>query len=266
MVRRVEPRTFLVGMTAVNWAGLDGYADHTGRGDEFLDEAEKVIAANQVSEQEVLSSLYAKLCYRSLSAEDNNNLTRTRSIPDNIRSTLGHGHGSVFEHAVLNFITTDCSRVFTHEMVRHRVGTAFAQTSGRYVRTDDLDVVLDPILEPVRAEIMGLLHITDRQYHQLEAKLLDGVTDFDTKKKITSALRRILPNGQANELGWSANLRAIRHMVQMRTSPHAEWEIRKVFSDVYRLVNEQCPLIFSDATVEEEEDGLLYVHGMKLQP
>lgn len=30
----------------------------------------------------------------------------------------------------------------THELVRHRAGTAFSQTSGRYVRSNDVDMFL----------------------------------------------------------------------------------------------------------------------------
>ena len=94
---------------------------------------------------------------------------------------------------------------------------------------------------------------------------LDDLKDFSRKKKITSALRRLLPNGQSNELGLSLNLRALRHTVQVRTSRHAEWEIREVFGQIYRLVKARFPLIFTGAK-EEAFDGLVEVSGMKLQP
>lgn len=52
--------------------------------------------------------------------------------------------GSVIEHHVTNWIFADVSRVFTHELVRHRVGTAFSQESLRYVRLNDLGLWLPP--------------------------------------------------------------------------------------------------------------------------
>ena len=54
-------------------------------------------------------------------------------------------------------------------------------------------------------------------------------------------------------------------MVMMRTSRHAEWEIRKVFADIYLAIKEKFPMVFYGAT-EEEIDGILEISGMKLLP
>ena len=94
-------------------------------------------------------------------------------------------------------------------------------------------------------------------------QILDSLEN--KKKKITSALRRLLPNGQSNEIGFSCNLRTLRHIVQLRTSRYAEWEIRLVFNQIYSLVKEKYPLVFYKAK-EEKVDGSLEVSGMKLQP
>lgn len=91
------------------------------------------------------------------------------------------------------------------------------------------------------------------------------MADFGRKKKITSALRRLLPNGQSNEIGFSANLRTLRHTVQVRTSRHAEWEIRFVFGKVYELLKGRYPMLFHGAW-EEVVDDLVEVSGMKMQP
>ena len=85
------------------------------------------------------------------------------------------------------------------------------------------------------------------------------------KKKLTSYLRRNLPNGQANEIGVTLNIRALRHLVQMRTSRHAEWEIRLVFGQIYDLVKAKFPLIFHGAK-ETKIGGLVEISGMKMQP
>jgi thymidylate synthase ThyX len=153
-----------------------------------------------------------------------------------------------------------------HNFVANGFVTHNSQTSGRYVRTDQIDFVFDPILIPVKDEIEELLSIIEERYQIMEEKLgLDSMKDFDVKKKFTSALRRILPNGQSNEIGFSVNIRALRHIVQLRTSRHAEWEIREVFSQVYNLAKAKFPLLFYGAK-EEEVDGLVEVSGMKLQP
>jgi thymidylate synthase (FAD) len=260
----VTPETYHVGYTAMETNEIVRYLCDSGNSD-F---AESVGAARiaGLSDGEILCSMFAKLCYASLTLGHNQNVTRVRDIPDNICNAFDQGHGSVFEHCQLNFIVRNCSRVFTHELVRHRVGTAFSQTSGRYVRGDSVDVVFDPILEPVRGEVLALQKQIEFDYGRMVAKLgLDQMKDFAKKKKITSALRRLLPNGQSNEIAFSANVRSLRHLVQIRTSRAAEWEIRVVFGQVYRLVKDKFPLIFHGAK-EAEVDGLLEVSGMKMQP
>ena len=284
MGKLVQPETYFVGATGINFAGLTEYLLASGN-DDFLD---SITAAREagLSEGEILVSFYAKLCYASLSVGHNKNISRVRDIPDNLRACWDQGHGSVWEHCQINFVVRNCSRVFTHELIRHRAGArmegggddtdvvlrafeheaAFSQTSGRYVRGDEVDIVFDPILEPVQDDIVRLQSMIESHYAAMVRTLgLDKMTDFAKKKKLTSALRRMLPNGQSNEIGFSCNLRAIRHTVQLRTSRHAEWEIRLVFGQVYRLLKDKYPLLFHGAR-EEEVDGLLEVSGMKMQP
>jgi len=261
--RLVQPTTYKVGATAPSLSGIHDYLKDTGQ----LEFANDWMEAGKqgVEPGERLCSMYAKMCYASLVTGKNVNITKTRPIKDNVIATLDHGHGSVFEHVQVNFITTNCSRVFTHELVRHRAGTAFSQTSGRYVRTDTLQIAYDPILDPVKDQIIDGLVEMESWYNMLAAILIKPEDSFEVKKKKTSALRRLLPNGQVNEIGWSMNLRAARHMIQLRTSRHAEWEIRLVFNQVYEIMKKSYPLMFHDAK-EEMVDGLLEITGMKTQP
>lgn len=260
----VEPQVYFIGETVINQNGLDLYLEDSGNTE--FQETIRTARLQGLTDGEILCSFYAKVCYAALSLGHNDNLTRIRDIPDNIRNCFDAGHGSVFEHCQLNFIARNVSRVFTHELVRHRVGTAFSQTSGRYVRGNTINLVMDPILEPVRNDIVELIGMIENYYNIMKERIgLDQEKNFDRKKKITSALRRVLPNGQSNEIGFSVNLRSIRHIIQMRTSRGAEWEIRKVFSQVYKLIKEKYKLLFHGAT-EELIDGELEIKGMKQQP
>jgi thymidylate synthase (FAD) len=260
----VVPDVHYLGCTGIDWPGLEGYLLASGNQD-FVETA-RAAKDQGLSDGEILCSFYAKLCYKSLTLGQNANISRLRDIRDNLRGCFDQGHGSVFEHCQLNFVARNVSRILTHEFCRHRVGTAFSQTSGRYVRGDSLDIVLDPILEPVRERAARLQAVIEQEYRAMVKEMgLDTATDFAWKKKVTSALRRLLPNGQSNEIGFSLNLRSLRHVVQLRTSRHAEWEIRVLFAQVYRLVRAKHPLVFYGA-VEEEVDGLPEVSGMRMQP
>jgi thymidylate synthase (FAD) len=282
----VIPRTYLLGVTQPDRDELLRYLRETGQ-EEFMRQFEE--AEQEVGGALCLVSFYAKLCYKSLVLGKNSNVTATRDILENLTGCLAQGHGSVFEHVTLNFVTTNCSRVFTHELVRHRAGTAFSQTSGRYVSIDSLDLVLPPELTrdtpcewcrgegteegcDTRCRACDGLCTLDKVYERARSDIeivlqnlrmatVPEHADFATKKRLTSAIRRLAPNGQANEIGWSANVRALRHIMEMRTSPVAEWEMRQVFNDVYDIVAARWPLMLHGAEVTHE-GGLIAVEGL----
>ena len=268
------PRTYLVGITQPDLVGITKYLNDTDQSS-FLEVWQDAVLSG-TPQPLCLVSFYAKLCYKSLVSGKNQNVTKVRDIEENIKGCFASGHGSVFEHVQLNFITTNCSRVFTHELVRHRVGTAFSQTSGRYCTVEDAELVLPPDLEDAINELdldqgsiademrdsLGQLKQDVARWRKI-LKLDDPATPFAVKKKLTSALRRIMPNGATNEIGWSCNVRSLRHMIEMRTSRHAEWEIRVVFAEVARLVQERWPLMLHNGKCEIVE-GLLEWTGLKV--
>lgn len=266
----MQPRTFLVGITQPDRDGLAAYLEHTSQR-EFLKELDEWWL-EKPNDPLCLVSFYAKLCYKSLVEGKNANVSKVRSIEDNLKATIKSGHGSVFEHVWLNFVTTGCSRVFTHELVRHRMGTAFSQTSGRYVAIDKIDLVLPPELSnqviTFRYDNGETRQMTARELVETEAAHLAGICqqlrdqlikpdmDFAAKKRLTSAIRRLAPNGQDNEIGWSCNVRSLRHMIEMRTSLAAEWEIRQVFGQVYDIVLARWPLMLEGGATGELCDGV----------
>jgi len=246
-VQKVTPKVYLIGHTCVSPEGLLDYLKDTGNEDFLKD----YFACPGLSSMERLCSFYAKLCYNSLSVGHNANVTKTRGIVDNLISCFESKHGSVFEHVSFNFVVHNCSRVFTHEMVRHRVGVAYSQQSGRYCRLDQLRIVCDPQSD-IDTSVLGPLE----EAYLKEAAKLDGLP-FAEKKRKTSALRRIFaPSGLANEFGFSINLRQLRHVLILRTSRHADWEMREIFGQIYNLLNDKFSMIFYGLKVEEV-DGYL---------
>ncbi len=264
MGKFVEPKVYWVGYQKINETEVHRYLKDSGNED-FLESMEAARKAG-LTDAEILCSMFAKLCYKSLSLGHNANISKVRDIEDNIRNCFDVGHGSIFEHVNFNFIVADCSRVFTHELVRHRIGTAFSQNSGRFIRLDEIDIVFDPILDPIKGLCEEKRRYDEEWYTKAVTAIgLPALTNFDKKKKITSALRRFAPNGQSNEIAFSVNLRSLRHTIMMRTGRHAEWEIRKVFEQPYLLLKEKYPTIFHGAK-EEVIDGIIEVSGMKMQP
>lgn len=268
MPELVTPRTFLIAETQLVRPGLNDYLSRTEQG-MFMSDVVDHHTKRGVRDidADILCSFAAKLCYSSLVPGRNPNLTSTRSIEDNLRAVIAQGHHSVLEHIQLTFVTTDCSRVFTHELIRHRAGCAYSQSSGRYIRIDKLRIVLPPEIRDnfPDAVLMPLLRMLEDVAQNVSSRFDWPSLSFSEKKKLTSALRRLLPNGIANEIVWSCNLRALRHILQLRSSRHAEWEIRRVMSQVWSLVKDRYPLFFEDAKVEMV-DNLPEITGMSTQP
>jgi thymidylate synthase (FAD) len=147
------------------------------------------------------------------------------------------------------------SRVFTHELVRHRAGSAFSQESLRYVRLTEIDFRVPPALEPIRDQVISLVeHLEEFQVSAAEELGLDeDGLPFSVKKEITSALRRLAPIGLSTGIVWTANLRTLRHVIEMRTAPGAEEELRLVFDQVAQIMRVEAPGLFQDFS--RTEDG-----------
>lgn len=76
---------------------------------------------------------------------------------------------------------------------------------------------------------------------------------FAEKKKLTSCLRRIIPMGVCTGGVWTFNLRALRHLIALRTTPHAEEEIALVLGLIAKDVVEKEPSLLGDF---EQVDGV----------
>lgn len=209
---------------------------------------------------QLVAELAGRRCYAAFGTELNDNITRTRpgGSSEYIENVVAQRHGSVFEHSMFTFAIEGVSRVCTHELVRHRVGTAISQESGRYVRVDQVRFEHP---EFVRGDELLLKHATKlvELYEEFARLAVDrtGIAeddvDFATKKIVTSAIRRYAPEGRATGLVWSANLRTLRLLIELRTHPAAEAEIRRLFDRIAQLVREETPAVMAD--FERSEDG-----------
>ena len=204
-----------------------------------------------------LENLYefaGRLCYESWTLEDgsfvNKNLTKIRSGNFNyLKNILEVNHGSVLEHGSIVILFFNVSRVFTHELVRHRVGTAMSQTSGRYVRADNIKFWIPPSIYKLRIadHFKDIVKGIEDEVKNITYSIgLDEIKDFKIKKKITSALRRVTPNGIANNILFSFNGRSLRHILSMRTSEQAEEEMQIVMGELKEKMIKQFPSLLQD--------------------
>ena len=251
-MRQATPKVFLIGESRIIEDGLREYLRHIG-----VPEWE----SDALSDPELLVEVMGRLCYRSFRPGMNPNVKKIREHnKEYLNNILTVKHGSVLEHAMLNFVFTDVSRVFTHELVRHRPGTAISQESLRFVLLQEFGQWVPSVIreDPKAVEIFAS---TFEQLEELQKSLADHFQlddprmDFSQKKKITSAIRRVAPMGLATTIGWSANPRTIRWVIELRTHPSAEEEIRYVFGQVGEILMKRYPHLFGDFEISDV-DGL----------
>ena len=193
---------------------------------------------------EALTKVAGQTCYMSFGPKRTWNKEAQKYF-DNI---IFSGHGSVMEHANFSFLIWGVSRSFTHELVRHRAGCAYSQVSQRYVSGRVLRFVEraeyqgDKILHKLFEERIDRAHkeyseMADYLYAKQEKgyKILSGEQKTDLRKKVQQVSRSLLPNETEAPIVVTANVRAWRHMINMRASNHAEVEIRNVFFNIYKI-------------------------------
>jgi len=213
------------------------------------------------TDAEELCEVMGRLCYMSFDPSLNKNITRVRQGNEAyLANILRVNHGSVLEHSQLNFVFCGVSRVLTHELVRHRVGVAVSQTSMRYVRLDDLSVHVPLWIEENEAARTIYYRAVEQAEENIaaltEALGLDKAVSFRQKKDLTSAIRRLAPDGTATNIGWSCNFRTLRYCIERRAAVDAEEEIRELFHRVFRIVQARYPNLFQDARIVGEKDGI----------
>jgi thymidylate synthase (FAD) len=250
-MHETTPQIFLIARPAVDFEGMLAYLQSVG-GASWLEGR----GTQGLVDAELLVEFSGRACYRSWEPGLNANVSKVRSDSrDYLTNLIASGHGSVLEHVSWTFAFRDVSRVFTHELVRHRAGSAFSQESLRYVRVTDIGFRVPAALEPLRDRVVSL--VEQLEEFQLDAAAALGIDDdgvpFEVKKEITSALRRLAPIGLSTDIIWTANARTLRHVVEMRTAASAEEELRSVFGEVAAIMLREAPALFADFT--RQADG-----------
>jgi thymidylate synthase (FAD) len=271
------PAVYLIARPSIDFEGMRAYLQDVG-GESWL---ERRLGENATPESEgeghgsgrqaginageLLLEFGGRACYRSWEPGLNPNVSKIRTDRrEYFANILRSGHGSVLEHASYSFALRNVSRVFTHELVRHRAGSAFSQESLRYVRLTDIGFRVPPALEPVREQVISIVEQLEEFQVSAAAELgidQQGVP-FHVKKEVTSALRRLAPIGLSTDIVWSANARTLRHVIEMRTAEGAEEELRLVFDKVARIMLAEAPNLFQDFV--RHDDGSWVAENRKV--
>ena len=207
------------------------------------------------SDGERLAEFAGRLCYMSQKNPANR---ETREYLENIKR---QGHGSVLEHANYSILIEGVSRSLTHELVRHRAGFAYSQLSQRYVDESHAAFVVPPAIlgdDALLNEWTAQMNAAQTTYVALVEKLMlryAWVADKVHRRKMArEAARGVLPNSTETKIVVTANARAWRTMLELRSSEGAEMEIRRMAVAVLRILQQEAPGLFSDFEVYAADD------------
>ncbi len=260
-MHETTPSVFLIARPLIDVEAMGAYLRDVG-GESWLERriAEAASAQDAGGEGrghgELVVEFAGRACYRSWQPGLNPNVSKVRTDQrEYFANILRSAHGSVLEHANYSFALRNVSRVTTHELVRHRAGSAFSQESLRYVRLTDIGFRVPPALEPLRERVLSLVEqLEEFQVTAAEQLGIDSEgVPFHVKKEVTSALRRLAPIGLSTDIIWTANVRTLRHVIEMRTAEGAEEELRLLFDKVARVMLAEAPGLFQDFV--RQDDG-----------
>ena len=160
-----------------------------------------------------------------------------------IKMLINSGHVSVLEHAWATFRIKGCSRSFTHQLVRHRL-CSYTQQSQRYVDEHNFKYIEpDAVKSNKKAHTLFIDFMNRAKEVYAELQKL-GIKNEDA--------RFVLPNAVESEIVITANFREWRHIVELRGSHDAQWEIRKVAIEILKVLKKNATSIFSDFEIDNE--------------
>jgi len=255
-MKNVEPDVILVARPQLDYGAVATYLRDVG-GESWLERLDRGDLDSASHDPQNLAEFAGRLCYRSWEPGLNPNVSKVRT--DQVKyleNILASAHGSVLEHVSFTFVLHNISRVTTHELVRHRPGTAISQESLRYIRLADIPFWF-PEWARHDAELMKRATAVLEQLEEFQRWMADHFgldqpgTAFHEMKHKTSFMRRFAPEGVATGLVWTANIRTLRHTIEARTDPGAEEEIRLVFAKIGGLMRAEAPALFGDYVIED---------------
>jgi thymidylate synthase (FAD) len=154
------------------------------------------------------------------------------------------------------------SRSLLAQITRHRLAS-FSVQSQRYVRLDDFQFVIPPEIEAdpeAKKLFLEAMKKQGEEYLALAASLQEKHTrelmaqGLDEKaaakkaeKMANEDARFVLPNACETKMVATMNARSLKHFFALRCCNRAQWEIRALAEEMFKLVYPIAPALFSNA-------------------
>ena len=148
-------------------------------------------------------------------------------------------HESPFEHGIVTYRITHASRACLNQLVRCRVAS-YSQMSQRYCAEDPkfIDVVLPKAISENKEVLQDVTQYLCQLPELIEKMKKAGIKNED--------IRAVFPNAMCSDIVVTMNLREIKHFLELRTTSHAQTEIRYIANELRTKLIKYMPFIWSD--------------------
>lgn len=217
---------------------------------EFTPQPEKIVAAA------------AKLCYSDSGCEnimDGLDEDKTKSF---VKMLADMGHESPIEHVSFTFGIEGVSRSLLAQITRHR-HASFSVQSQRYVRKNNFVYITPPAIsaddninemykKAMQDSYNAYNSITDKLYEKYykeftEQGMPEKTASSKAEKKAIEDARFVLPNACETKMVVTMNARSLVNFFRLRCCNRAQWEIRELADEMFRLCYRAAPSLFGNA-------------------
>lgn len=139
----------------------------------------------------------------------------------------------------------------THQLVRHRIAS-YSQKSQRYVSENQFEYVIPESIKNNPTALRTyeyLMNAIQLDYETIRTSLIDdfvnkGMDPKAAEKKANEDARYVLPNACETKIIVTMNIRSLFNFFKHRCCNRAQWEIRAMAMEMYRICMEVAPSIF----------------------
>lgn len=222
----------------------------------------KVELLRYTPDGEKLIASAAKLCYSPVGISDIEKNLDDKNMEKFLDMLVKLGHESPIEHISFTFGVEGVSRTLTHQLVRHRIGS-YSQQSQRYVKLEQFEYIIPPSIaeEPEAQKLFVEAMEKDQQYYNKITEILfkkhfreyleKGIKEKEARQKSEKQAiedaRYVFPNACETKIVFTMNARSLLNFFKLRTCNRAQWEIRKLATEMLKAVKKVYPTLFKNA-------------------
>ena len=206
-------------------------------------QVELLTSASSIAEMEQNAAIAALTCRCNAEKEHEPSEVLTRIIKA--------GHESVLEHITLTYSVQGISRALLQELARHR-HISLSVESTRHTLKKQLAGELTELNSTLTGKKVPMFMLDGKEWDlptllmATLSQVAETLPDFSNDE-----LKYYLPEFWPTNLVLTANIRALRHIIKLRTAPAALWEFQQLAHALFDAVPEEYRYLLEDCVYKE---------------